>query len=143
MPRTRYVITDSDCVHAFLYLSGRLRNYEIDFPDTVDSLLAESDFHDAGRASGIRRRTAGLNAWCEQYLSSPDWQRLKSAIRKRRERAEHFDEQKSITVSARAHNLLSRIAQRDDVTFTEVLEHYLTKALKSNRGRPSRSRRPR
>ena len=143
MPRTKYVIAEQDLLHAELYLSARIRNYEIDFRDDVNSLNAEGEYREATAGRKKASRAAQLNAWCEKYLTAGDWSRLKSAIRKRRERTEHFDEQKTVTVSAESHRLLSRLAERDDVTYSEVLEHYLAKALSSNRGRPNRGRRPR
>lgn len=142
MPRTKYVITVDDCIHAELYLSRQIRNYDIEFRDDADSLNAEGEYRDATSERKKANRAKHLNEWCEKYLTSTDWSRLKSAIRKRRERMQHFDEQKTVTVSARSHDLLSKIAQRDNVTYSEVLEHYLAKALNSNRGRPSRRQRP-
>lgn len=142
MPRTKYVITKDDCLHAELYLSSRIRNYEIDFPDESDCLNAEGEYRAATAERKITSRLELLNAWCEKYLNDNDWSRLKAAIRKRRERLQHIDEQKTVTVSARSHDLLAQLAKRDDVTFSEVLEHYLSKALNSNRGRPSKRRRP-
>lgn len=44
-------------------------------------------------------------------------------------------DQKSLTISARSYELLSQLAERDGVTFSDVLEHYLAKALNSGRGR--------
>ena len=143
MPRTKYVITEQDLLHAELYLSARIRNYEIDFRDDVDCLNAEAEYREATAGREKTSRAGQLNAWCEKYLTTADWARLKSAIRKRRERLERDDEQKTVTVSAESHRLLFRLAARDDVTYSEVLEHYLAKALNSNRGRPNRSRRPR
>lgn len=142
MPRTKYRITVEDCVHAELYLSRQIRNYEIEFRDDANSLNAEGEYRDATSERKKTSRAQQLNEWCERYLTSTDWNRLKSAIRKRRERTQHFDEQRTVTVSATSHDLLSQLAQRDDVTYSEVLEHYLTKALNSNRGRPSQRRRP-
>ncbi len=143
MPRTKYQITADDCIHAELYLSRQLRNYEIEFRDDADLLNAESEYRDATSGREKTSRAQHLNEWCEKHLTSADWNRLKSAIRKRRERTQHFDEQKTLTVSATSHYLLSKLAQRDDVTYSEVLEHYLSKALNSNRGRPPRRRQPR
>lgn len=141
MPRTKYVITADDCIHAELYLSRRIRNFEIEFRDDTDSMNAEGEYQNATNQRKNSKRAEQLNAWCEMYLTSTDWKRLKSAIRKRRERLQHLDEQKTVTVSARSHELLSKLAQRDDVTYSELLEHYLAKALNSNRGRPSKRRR--
>ena len=143
MPRAKYAITAEDLMHAVLYLNARIRNYDLEFRDDIDELTAESEYREATSARKKESRAVQLNAWCEKYLTSVDWARLKSAIRKRRERTQRDGEQKTVTVSAESHRLLSRLAERDHVTYSEALEHYLGKALKSHRGRPGRSRKPR
>jgi len=134
MPRDNYIITSDDEFHATFYLSGQLRNYGFKFLDSVSSTQAESDYRDAASEKTKATRAAALNVWCERYLSKADWRRLKSAVRKRRERWRRSDETKTVTISAKAHKLLTQVSNRDDVTFSQTLEHYLSKALNSARG---------
>ncbi len=140
MPRTKYQITADDCQHARFYLSGKLRNYDIEIDDYAK---AEKDYQEATLAKGRKKEAELLNAWAEKYLASEEWHKLKAAIRKRRQRWEHYGEQKTITISTKAHKLLNRIAERDQVTFSEVLEHYLSKAIRSSRGLASSVRKRR
>ena len=142
MPRPRYQITDDDFLHAEFYLTVRIRNLRITFAKGISSIDAAADYQDAVRTDGKTKRLELLNSWCERYLSGTEWKRLKSAIRKRRERFRRADEQKTVTITAKAHRLLSQLAERDNVTFSGILEHYLGNAVNSNRGRPvSRKRR--
>ncbi len=84
-------------------------------------------------SKGRKNKAESLNLWAEKYLSSEEWNKLKTAVRKRRQRWANDDDQKTVTISAKAHKLLSRIANRDEVTFSEVLEHYLAKASRCSR----------
>ena len=142
MPRDNYIITSDDEFHATFYLSGRLRNFGFKFRDSVSTTQAESDYRAAACEKTKATRAASLNVWCERYLSKTDWRRLKTAICKRRERWRRCEETKTVTLSAKAHRLLTQISKRDTVTFSQALEHYLSKALNSARrsagGRKSR-----
>ena len=134
MPRDNYTITSDDEFHATFYLSGRLRNYGFKFRDSVSSTQAGSDYRSAASEKTKSTRAAALNVWCEKYLSKADWRRLKTAVRKRRERWRRIEETKNVTISAKAHKLLTQVSKRDNVTFSEALEHCLSKALNSARG---------
>jgi len=142
MPRPRYRITTEDFLHAEFCLSIRIRTFRIAFGKGVSVLDVEEEYNTAVRSDGRKQRLDLLNAWCEKYLTGAEWTKLKSAVRKRRERFRRCDEQKSVTITAKAHRLLLRLSKRDEVTFSEILEHYLGNAVNSNRGRPgSRKRR--
>jgi len=134
MPRVNYIITSDDEFHATFYLSGQLRNYGFKFRNSVLSAQAESDYRTAASEKTRATRAASLNVWCERYLSKADWHRLKTAVRKRRERWRRSEETKTVTLSAEAHRLLAQISKRDTVTFSKALEYHLAKALNSTRG---------
>ena len=142
MPRDNYIITSDDEFHATFYLSGQLRNYSFKFRDSVSTAQAERDYRTAASEKTKATRAAALNVWCERYLSKADWRKLKTAVRKRRERWRRSEETKTVTLSAKAHRLLAQISKRDTVTFSQALEHYLSKALNSARGSAG-SRKPR
>ncbi len=133
MPRDNYIITSDDECHATFYLSGQLRNYGFKFRDSVSSTQAGSDYRAASSEKTKSTRAAALNVWCEKYLSKSDWRRLKTAVRKRRERWRRSEETKTVTISAKGHRLLKQVSKRDNVTFSQALEHYLSKALNSAR----------
>ena len=142
MPRPRYRITADDFLHAEFCLSLRMRSFRIKFAKGVSSIDAQAEYDIAVRAKEKGQRLDLLNAWCEKYLTGGEWTKLKSAVRKRRERFRRGDEQKTVTITAKAHQLLLRLSTRDNVTFSEILEHYLGNAVNSNRGRAgSRKRR--
>ncbi len=132
MARPRYTVTPDDVVHAGTYLVNRIRNYDMRLDENVSYKTAERTLNAAISESRKEKRAKELNAWCEKYLSSEEWSKLKLAIRKRRERRIRTD-LKTVTISARAHELLSKLASRDNVTHSEVLEKYLLRALRSKR----------
>jgi len=142
MPRPRYRITVDDFLHAEFCLSLRIRSFRIKFEKGVSSIDAQAEYDIAVRTKEKRQRLELLNTWCEKYLGRAEWTKLKSAVRKRRERFRRCDDQKSVTITAKAHRLLLQLSKRDNVTFSEILEHYLGNAVNSNRGRAgSRKRR--
>jgi macrodomain Ter protein organizer (MatP/YcbG family) len=130
MARPKYTITASDLNHAYFYLSDRLLTRRVRFDDSVSPDAADRAFREAMVEKGKEKQSARLNAWCERYLSSSEWAKLKLAIRKRRERFNRHDELKSITISAKAFAILSKVSKRDAVSYSEALECYLSKALR-------------
>ena len=138
MPRNGYSITADDEIHATFYLGDRLRNREFRFQDSGFYSSAERDFRTAVDEKTTHARIAALNSWCRKYLSEADRGKLKVAVRKRRERWRRGDEQRTITISAKAHKVLTQISKRDNVTFSQALENYLGKALNSARGTSNR-----
>lgn len=117
MPREKYPITADDEIHATFYLGDRLRNRDLRFPDSDLYSPEESDFRTALDEKTTQARIAALNSWCRRYLSDADSGKLKVAVRKRRERRRRGDEQKTITISAKAHKVLTQISKRDASRF--------------------------
>lgn len=130
MARPKYTITASDVAHANFYLSTRLLMQGFAFGESVPSKVAEKEFREAIEEKGKDKRATRLNAWCEKYLDSKEWAKLKLAIRKRRERLGRHAELKTVTISAKAFELLAKISERDEVTYSDTLEHYLQVAFK-------------
>jgi len=123
----------SQILHHF-YIGDRLRNWRIDYIEEAHG-DPEGDFYKAVDQSKHKpaARVANLNAWCEKYLPTEEWTKLKHAIRKRRQRDERYGEQTTVTISTEAHKYLSRVAERDDVTLSEAVEYYLGKAWSNTR----------
>ena len=138
MPREKYSITADDEIHATFYLGDRLRKRDLKFQDSAFYSSAENDFRTAVDQKTKQARIAALNSWCKKYLSDADSGKLKVAVRKRRQRWRRGDEQKTITISAKAHKVLTQISKRDNVTFSQALENYLGKALNSAHGTSKR-----
>jgi macrodomain Ter protein organizer (MatP/YcbG family) len=133
MPRAKYVITSDDFTHARFYIEKQLRLFGFGLRDNVTLRSAEIEL-DIAVSSGSKSKLAvQLNGWCEKHLSSKDWNKLKTAIRKRRERWESHANVKTISVSAESHRLLTMLAKRDRVTLSDVLEKYLSEVLNSAR----------
>ena len=131
MPRAKYKVNAADYTHACFYLGDKLRNQDFEFSHEASATDARSDYFEIVHAGQRKGRAERLNTWCEKYLIGSEWLKLKTAIRKRRERWERHDQIKTISISAKAHKLLAKIAERDDVTFSEILEHVLLKTAKS------------
>lgn len=137
MPRTKYVVTAADLIHASAYLETQLLTFAIALRDDVTHTLAIRELRETTASGTKTEKARSVNEWCEEHLSTAEWRKLKTAIRKRRQRWERYEDQKTVTISTRAHRLLASLAKRDNVTFSQVLENYLGKAIK-NRGRAPR-----
>lgn len=134
MSRAKFVITSSDYLHASEYLYNRLRLHKLEFLDSISLVAADKEFTSViGGGHKPTVRAALLQEWCEKFLSDKDWVNLKTNIRKRRQRWKDHSSRKSLTVSTEVHELLSRLATRDSVTFDEVLLHALRDTVKSGR----------
>jgi macrodomain Ter protein organizer (MatP/YcbG family) len=130
MVRARFEISPADFLHAFSYLTDGLRSFRLELETSASRSDASRELA-AISGLGSAKRIEMLNKWCSNFLSQGDWRKLKTAIRKRRQRWKNYEDTKTITVSAKVHQLLLRIAERDNVTFNEVLEHSLAKIAKS------------
>lgn len=128
MNKTIYQVTAADYIHARAYLSERIRRQDLDV-----STRSQTTLHKMPVGAGDDQSAERLNDWCYKNLSEADWGKLKAAVRKRRERTNRDGEVRSIAISAKAHSLLVEIAERDGVTFTDVLEDVLSKAANSSR----------
>ena len=113
------------------YLVDKLQTQLLEVALQLSSAEAKAEYFGIVHGGQRKGRAERLKAWCEKYLTKAEWLKLKSAVRKRRERWAMHDEVKTITISLKAHQLLSRIATRDNVTFSDVLERVLGKAANS------------
>jgi macrodomain Ter protein organizer (MatP/YcbG family) len=136
MSRPKYTITAADVLHATFYLRPLLRSYAFDLRGDASYRTAEKEFMEVTEIPEKKDRAEALNAWCEKYIKAKTWNNLKTSIRKRRERKQRIRNKtslKTISVSQKAFELLSKLATRDKVTHSETLEYYLGKAV---RGKP-------
>ena len=70
-----------------------------------------------------------LEEWVGKYLTSKQRSNMLSALRQRRRRAMGVG--KSITISAKAHQMLTTLAEKEGLTLSEVLEKRLKNAYKT------------
>ena len=130
MPRSKYKITSGDVIHATDYVKSRLQLFALDLGD-ASSRTATKEFGDAVDVRSKEERANRLNDWCEKYLSGTEWTKLKTSIRKRRERKARKGEIESVSISRKAYALLKKLSTRDNVTYSEALEKYLGRAWRA------------
>lgn len=130
MPRPKYTITSDDAVHAIAYLRTRLQLFAIDL-GAASNRTANNEFNAAIEAKSKEERAKGIQAWCEKYLSDSEWMKLKTSIRKRRERKSRKGEVESVTISKKAFELLQKLSKHDNVTYSDTLEKHLGKAWRA------------
>lgn len=94
--------------------------------DADDRRQAVSEFHDIDlSADDLHER---MQRWVEKYLAEKQVSNMLSALRQRKRRAMGVG--KSITISAKAHMMLTALAERDDLTISQVLEKRLKSAYR-------------
>lgn len=143
MARPEYTIDYPDFVHANTYVGNRLRDFSLKItdPDTIEQ--AKEEFLSISLSRPSNDAASRLNEWCKTYLTGDEWKRLKESVRKRRQRWAGSQVLKTVTISEKAHRLLSELAKRDNVTLSEALELYLVKVLNRpplSTGRRSRTK---
>ncbi len=122
MSRKKYRITNADYPLAQKYLIRKFHEGHIWFmgspmEEVGNYITAEKEF---SKVSG----SEALDAWCKKYLSSQHWENLKIAIRAGRKRGRDSRrgvQPKHIALSHRAWSVLSDLAKRDGVTYSEFI----------------------
>lgn len=72
-----------------------------------------------------------LQAWCETWLRTEDWTRLKTTIRAKRHNAEKSKDKKNINVDYNAWIKLSALADAWDCTLSEAIDKLATPAYQA------------
>jgi macrodomain Ter protein organizer (MatP/YcbG family) len=141
MARQSYQITKDDSEFAYSYIQKKLRTR--DFTNDYES--SEEELHKTFQKPGQEKKIEALNQWCSKWLSKAEWEKLKVAIRQRRKRSvahlRYDTMRRNITISFSAFKLLRKISERDNVTYSDVLEKCLPKELEPSPTRGKRLRR--
>jgi macrodomain Ter protein organizer (MatP/YcbG family) len=141
MARAPYQITKDDSEFAYSYIQKKLRTR--DFTNDYES--SEEELHKTFEKPGQTKKIEALNKWCDKWLSTAEWKKLKVAIRQRRKRSvahlRYDTMRRNITISYHAFKLLQKISERDNVTYSYVLERCLPKELESSPAGRKRLRR--
>jgi macrodomain Ter protein organizer (MatP/YcbG family) len=115
MPRSRYQIAAADVEVVHRWIRDRLRKDA--WPDDCPRLTAWDKF------PYEKPTTKTLQRWCDRFLDAKQWQQLQAVIRAaRRDLSQH----RTVRLSRNAHEVLSKLATRDKITLSEVIERYLS-----------------
>jgi len=127
MARARYQITKDDALTAWRWIQKKLNDNPM--ADLDQAYQAEQEFESLKEHW---KDPETLNAWAEKWLNSGQWIQLKNSIRaqRKRQRDRTNIDKKPITISLtlKAHLILSTISKHDNVTLSEVIEKRLHKA---------------
>ena len=115
MPRQRYRITAADVRVVHRWIRERLRNDA--WPEDWPRLTAWDKFpYEKPTAKTLQR-------WCDRFLDAQQWRQLQAVIRSARRDLSRY---RTVRLSRNAHELLSKLATRDKLTLSEVIEQYLS-----------------
>jgi hypothetical protein len=64
-----------------------------------------------------------LQRWCDRFLDTKQWKQLHVVIRSARRDLSRY---RTVRLSRKAHEILGKLAMRDKITLSEVIERYLS-----------------
>lgn len=118
----------ADLFSQLVYIVSR-GNYTDGFggTDFKGMRAAADEFNDIDKSNqdNLKER---LMEWADKYLSKKQRENMLSALRQRKRRA--FGQGTSVTISAKAHRMITFLAEADDLTISETLEKRLNRAYR-------------
>ena len=115
MPRQRYRITAADVRVVHRWIRERLRNDR--WPQDWPRLTAWDKF------PYEKPTVKALQRWCDRFLDTKQWKQLQAVIRSARRDPSRY---RTVRLSRNAHEILRKLARRDKLTLSEVIEQYLS-----------------
>lgn len=76
-----------------------------------------------------QERVATFDKWCLDYLTHADRAKLRTALRKHRQRLHKRGNAAQVSMTVRAFDLLKKVASRENLNYSQVLEKYLRNAV--------------
>lgn len=128
MPRSKSLAL-SNVNEAIAVMRSKLQTYSIELCEDVSYREAMLTIDDIRRIGSKKEQAQKLMEWCENSLDASEWKKLQAAVRKRKQRKQKQGATEVLSVSPRAFELLKKLAKRDGVTYSQILELYLAKAL--------------
>src|ERR671915_231564 len=115
MPRPRYRITSADVRVVHRWIRERLRNDT--WPEDWPRLTAWDKF------PYEKPTVKALQRWCDRFLDTKQWKQLQAVIRSARRDPSRY---RTVRLSRNAHEILGKLAMRDKLTLSKVVERYLS-----------------
>jgi macrodomain Ter protein organizer (MatP/YcbG family) len=114
MPRPRYRITAADVRVVHRWVRERLRDNT--WPEDWPRFTAWDKF------PYEKPTVKKLQRWCDRFLDTKQWKQLQAVIRAGRRDPSRY---RSVRLSRKAHEILRKLAMRNKLTLSEVIERYL------------------
>lgn len=80
-----------------------------------------------------QERVTAFDKWCIEYLTDADRAKLRTSLRKHRQRLHKRGNAAQVSLSVSAFDLLKKVASRENLNYSQVLEKYLWNAAKPTR----------
>lgn len=126
MGRAKYTITEQDLWDAWSWIRTQTDVFDRGFSSRldVDAYLEAKKELEPINSDNLE----GTNAWCEKWLDSRAWNRLKTTVRAKRMRSTSRRQKKQVTFDYNAWLMLSAIADAENITLSDVVSKHLRKA---------------
>ena len=133
MKRPNYKITDEQ---AMRFAIRWIQHQFLKYPDTFPTSASHSNSHQVFNDLLPNAKPEQVNAWCEQYLSTKQWHRLKNArhqslLRARRKKG-YKDPVVNVALSLKTYSALSALAKCEGITLSQTVSNLIASYLYSN-----------
>lgn len=126
MGRAKYTITEKDLWEAWNWIRTKTQFFDRGFSSRMDFdayLEAKQELKQI-KSDNLE----DTNAWCEKWLDTRAWNRLKTTVRAKRMRSGSSGKKKQVTFDYNAWLILSAIAEAENITLSDVISKHLRKA---------------
>lgn len=135
MTRPKTAIPNEEITTAINYIQRRLRTKKIELVGDPNLANVERELNGIVTARNKQERVTAFEKWCLDYLTDADRSKLRTSLRKHRQRLHKRGNAAQVSMTVRAFDLLKKVASRENLTYSQVLEKYLWNAADPTRGK--------
>lgn len=133
MTRPKTAIPNEEITTAISYIKRRLRTRKIELVGDPSLVKVENELNGIVTARNKQERVTAFEKWCIDYLTDADRAKLRTSLRKHRQRLHKRGNSAQVSLSVNAFELLKKVASRENLNYSQVLEKYLWNACKPTR----------
>jgi hypothetical protein len=133
MTRPKTAIPNEEITTAISYIKRRLRTRKIELVGDPSLATVEKELNSIVTARNKQERVATFDRWCLDYLTDADRSKLRTSLRKHRQRLHKRGNAAQVSMTVKAFDLLKKVASRENLNYSQVLEKYLWNAAKPTR----------
>lgn len=133
MTRPKTAIPNEEITTAISYIQRRLRTRKIELVGDPNLANVEKELNSIVTARNKQERVAAFEKWCNDHLADVDRAKLRTSLRKHRQRLEKRGNSAQVSLTVSAFDLLKKVAYRENLNYSQVLEKYLWNAIKPTR----------
>lgn len=135
MARPKTAIPNEEITTAISYIKRRLRTRKLELVGDPSLVKVENELNGIVTARNKQERVTVFEKWCNDYLFDTDRSKLRTSLRKHRQRLHKRGNAAQVSLSVSSFELLKKVASRENLNYSQILEKYLWNAAKPTRWR--------